>query len=52
VRFEHMRLENIPVYLRPLEQDLTLQKDVSAGLATDPLTITSATSTRLNSCKR
>jgi hypothetical protein len=39
VRFEHMRLGNVPVYLRPLEQDLTLQKDVSAALPPIPLTI-------------
>jgi hypothetical protein len=39
VRFEQMHLGNVPVYLRPLDQDLILQKDISAVLPPIPLTI-------------
>ncbi len=39
VRFEHMRLGHLPVYLGPLRQSLTLEKGNSLNLPSIPLTI-------------
>jgi len=39
VRFEHMRLGRLPVYLSPLQQPLTLEKGVPLALPPIPLTI-------------
>ena len=39
VRFEHMRLGHLPVYLTPLQQPLTLEKGVPLALPPIPLTI-------------
>ena len=39
VRFEHMRLGHLPVYLGPLQQSLTLEKGNALNLPSIPLTI-------------
>jgi hypothetical protein len=39
VRFEQMRLQNLPIYLSPIEQRLELEKGIAATLPRIPITI-------------